>query len=870
MAGNESKTFGFLGVRRFSLALALTFGLVSAALAQVPTPKSVLGHTPGDDYYLADYKDSVNYFHQLAKASDKIKMVSIGKTTQGRTYEYAIISNPDNLAKFDQYVEISKKLADSRQLTDAQAKELARTSKIIVHIDGGLHSSEVADHQHPMLLAYKLLSEPDNPEVAAILKDVIVILWPTLNPDGMDMEVHWYRKQLAGRDLTGPVPTEAVDQRMPYLYQEYVGHDNNRDGYMLNMIESQVVTFEGMKNAPAIWYTQHQTAPAPARIWLPPFYDPISANIDSLVRVWTSNIGVNMQSRFEKEGKPGSLLQATFDNWYPGYIDYIAEFRHTMAYFTETAHDSATPRNYIVKDYFPKDWQELKPQVFYPSPWKGGIWRLRDSENYMMTASLSTLETAVKYRETLLYNRYLAGSRTRTRYIDDGLYAYVIPGGQADPQTAALLAQKLIIQGVEVYQSKSPLALGERTYPAGSWVVRMDQPFAGLVQELFDRQKYPDIILDKDGLPPKLPYDVTGWTLPLQFGVEAVAIRTALPTDVGAALERVSVAKTAGGLQGSGSAYAISHASNASFKVANEVLQKKGKVAFTDGQGDDPGQIILSGINGQTLGDILSRHGVSAAPAASSDQAAAVKKLRVGNYRPWGQDQASMDAGWTQWLLEQYQFAPVTLHNADIRAGKLLSKLDVIVLPDMIGRGQQPVPRLVDGIYKPGSMPEQYSGGINAAGVAALKAFVSGGGTLVAMNHSSAAIVELFDLPVENALAGLSDSEFFCAGALFRLDLGEPSTVTAGIQQSPAVMFLNSPAFKVKPGFKGKVLASYPTEGSSLLSGFAVKPERLHGLAAAVEVEYGKGKVLLYGFAPQWRGQPQGTFKFLFNPLYAH
>lgn len=847
--------------------LLLALGTASVAKAQVPTPASVLGHTPGDDYYLADYEDSVKYFHALAKASDKIKMVSIGKTTQGRTFEYAIISNPENLAKFDQYVDASKKLADSRQLTPEQARELARNSKIIVHIDGGLHSSEVADHQHPMLLAYKLLSEPDDPEVKAILDNVVLLLWPTLNPDGMDMEVHWYRQQLAGRDLTGPVPTKAMDQRSPRLYQEYVGHDNNRDGYMLNMIESQVVTFEGMKNAPAIWYTQHQSAPFPARIWMPPFYDPISANIDSLMRVWTSNIGVNMMSRFEQEGKPGAILQATFDNWYPGYIDYIAEFRHTMAYFTETAHDSATPRNYSLSE-FPKAWQELKPQVFYPSPWKGGIWRLRDSEDYMMTASMSTLETAVKYREELLYNRYLAGSRTMKRYVEAGLHAYVIPAGQADPQAAALLAQTVLQQGVEVYQNPSAANLGGASYPAGSWIIPMNQPFAGLVQELFERQKYPAVFLDKDGLPPKLPYDATGWTLPLQFGVDAVAIGSALPADVIASLQRVSVAKTPGGLQGSGSAYAISHGSNASFKVANAVLAKKGRVAFTDA-GNDAGSMILSGVDAKTLGGILAEYGVTAIAATSGNQATPVRKARVGNYRPWGQDQAGTDAGWTQWVLEQYGFAPVTLHNADIRKGKLRSKVDVIVLPDTIGRGgQKPVARLVDGMFKPGTMPEEFVGGIDQAGVDALKAFVNDGGTLVAMNHSSVAIAELFDLPVENALAGLGESEFFCAGALFGVNLGEPSSATQGMRQSPSVMFLNSPAFQTKPGFKGTVLASYPSTGSSLQSGFAVHPERLQGLAAALEVEYGKGKVLLYGFAPQWRGQPQGTFKFLFNQFY--
>jgi hypothetical protein len=716
------------------------------------------------------------------------------------------------------------------------------------------------------------LSEPNDPEVAKIMDNVILILWPTLNPDGMDMQVHWYRDQLQWRGKDEVIPTSIIDEPMPYVYQKYVSHDNNRDGYMLNMIESQVVIAQQQKNSPAIWYTHHQPGDRqfPPRIWVPPFSDPISANIDPLVRMWTTNLGIDMLTRFGEEGKPGALAQNDYDNWYPGYLDYIAEFRHTPAYFTETTHNTPTPIDYRA-DTFPREWSDLKPLIFYSMPWQGGIWRFRDTENYMLTASMSTLMTAVNKRESILYDRYLAATNTTKRYVDQGLYAYVIPAGQPDAQSAALLAQKLIQQGVEVYQNKAALTLGDTAVPTGSWVVRMDQPFAGLVEELFGLQQYPHAFLDKDGLPKKLPYDVTGWTLPLQFGVEATAIKTPLPADIASSLERVTEARTAGGLQGHGSAYAISRASNASFKVANAVLQAKGQVAFADAKDGQAPSMVLSGTDDKTLGDILTREGVTATPVANGSSAGPqVRMARVGNYRPWGQDEAAMDAGWTQWLLEQYGFRPTELYNADVRAGDLHAKLDVIVLPDMAGRGQQPAQRLVDGPYKPGSMPEKYSGGINQEGVDALKAFVNAGGTLVAMDHSANAIIDLFDLPVTNALAGLAQTEFYCAGALFAVDLDQSSPLTAGMREQPSVMFFNSPAFTLKPGFKGSVLASYPKGSNSLQSGFALHPERLQGMAAALEVRYGRGRVILYGFAPQFRGQSQGTFKFLFNALYLH
>lgn len=861
-------------VSALCLALATLSVVSTPVLAQeVPTPASVLGSTPGDDYYLASYADSVRYFHELAKSSDRIRIVTAGRTTQGRQFEYAIISNPENLDRFEHYVDVSKRLADSRGLTEQEAKELARDSRIIVHIDGGMHSSEVADHQLPPILAHKLLSSPDDPEVQAILEDVILVLWPTLNPDGMDMQVDWYRRQVADWDTSGPIPTGPRDQPMPWLYQEYVGHDNNRDGYMLNMIESQVVIREEQKYAPAIWYTHHQVAPFPARIWMPPFYDPTSANIHPLMRIWTTNIGINMISRFEQEGKTGAIAGAPFDNWYPGFLDYIQVFRHSMAFFTEVAHASATPRDYSI-DEFPENRRDLKPQVFYPSPWRGGIWRIGDSVDYMLTASMSTLETAVKYRETLLFNRYLAGSGTIARFGSEGPYAYVLPAEQADPQTAALLAQKMIDHGVEVHRTKSGLTLDGRPYPVGSWVIRMDQPYAGLVQELFERQKYPDAFLNDDGTPLKLPYDATGWTLPLQMGVDAQVVTAPLPADLDTRLERVLEAKTQGALIGGGPLYALSRTSNASFVAVNEILAAGGKVGLSTAsvdtaQGEQVNAFVVSDLPGDRLETIVQRHGLVATAVPSSVVTAPIVMARVGVYRPWGSDHASMDAGWTEWLLKQNAFNPVALHNADVAAGNLSGKFDILVLPDLAaGRGvTTSVERLVDGSLKPGSVPDEYAGGIGQPGVEALKAFVADGGTLIAINRASTALIELLDLPVENALAGLSTQEFYCAGALFSISLDGSTPVTVGLQQTPTVMFNNGPAFIPGSGFEGRVLARYP-QGNALLSGFAVNPERLQGLAAALEVEYGDGRILLYGFAPQWRAQPHGTFKFIFSPLY--
>jgi len=846
-------------ISRLMLAALLMPAALSAA---VPTPESVLGHTPGDDYYLASYSDSVRYFHALAAASDKIKMVQAGKSSQGRVFEYAIISNPDNLARFEHYADVSKRLADSRGLSREEAQALARDSKIIVHIDGGMHSSEVADHQLPPILAYHLLSNPDDAEVAAILDNVILVLWPTLNPDGMDMQVEWYRQQVAGWDTTGPVPSEAQDQPMPWLYQDYVGHDNNRDGYMLNLPETRVVIAEEQKYAPAIWYTHHQVAPFPARIWMPPFYDPISANIHPLVRTWTGNIGINMMSRFEHEGKPGAIAQAMFDNWYPGFLDYIQAFRHTMAYFTEVAHSSATPRDYSVEE-FPESWRDFKPMVLYPSPWKGGIWRLRDSVDYMLTASLSTLDTAVKYRQTLLLNRWLAGRGTMERFASEGPFAWIVSAEQADLATAALLMQRMREHGIEVQHTTAAITLDGATYPAGSWLIDMRQPFAGLVQELFERQAYPAQFLGEDGMPPKLPYDATGWTLPLQMGVEARAITTPLPADIHARLAPVASVRLAGEVDVNGPGFRLDVRMNASHAAVNQALAGGASLALSE----DGTAFVLGGLSLETMREIARQHGLRV--TSTADTGTPLRRARVGMYRPWGSDHAAMDAGWTEWVLKEFGFAPSALDNAGFQAGGLGARFDVIVLPDTApGRHvETAVERLMEGQLKPGKVPDQYAGGLGEDGLAALRTFVQEGGTVIALNNASTALIELWQLPVENMLANVENTEFFCAGALFRIELDGAHALTAGLAQSPVVMFQNGPAFRPADGFNGRVLARY-TQDNPLESGFAVNPGYLKDSAAAVEVNYGRGKILLYGFSPQWRGQSHGAFKFLFNPLY--
>jgi hypothetical protein len=670
------------------------------------------------------------------------------------------------------------------------------------------------------------------------------------------MVVDWYRKNLGTPFEVSP---------MPWLYQKYIGHDNNRDGYMLNMPESKVVTAVTLDFNPVVFYNHHQTAPFPARIWIPPFAEPVSKNTHHLMWRWINLFGTNMAAYLDERGMPGAIHRVGFDDWYPGFIDHVNNFRNTVSFLTETAlYRYATPHFYTVND-FPKNRQDLRPEMFYSSPWKGGWWRLGDAVRYMIGASMSVLDMSAKYRKNLLYNRYQAARDVIRRFSEEPPYAYVIPFRQRDPQTAALLAERLRLNGIEIHRATQPFKANGRQYPEESHVILMNQPFSALVKELFEIQEYPDLKLFEDG-PPDLPYDVAGWTLPIQMDVEVNAIMTKPGEDLLSNLELLeTVSPPEGTVSGQGSVSAFSHQSNWSARAVNKALANGGKVTFSREKleltgGVESRAVILEGLDSSAVEALAEEHGLQVKRLASAPaETVPVRAPRVGTLRPW---RASIDEGWTRWILEDYGFDPVSIRNADILSGHLRERFDVIVLSDL--RTQA----IMEG-YRQGTVPPAYAGGIENQGVGNLIQFVREGGTLVTFNQSSLFAIDKFNLPVENVLDGVKNTEFFCSGSLLKVELKKPDhPITMGMPVEPAVMFHRGPAFKPKPGFKGTILASYPGKTNPLLSGFILKPEKIQGKAALMEVFFGKGRVLLFGFRPQWRGQSHGTYKLIFNSMY--
>ena len=829
------------------LFICLLVAMTPALLAQVPSPESVLGHRPGDDFFLATYDESLQYFKQLDQSTDKLTLVNVGQSSNGLEWQIAVISSPENLARIDRYKEIAGQLAWPRDMSPEQARALAREGRAIVHIDGGLHATEVAHAQHTIQLAYDLVSTEGDSQIDRILDQVILVLWFSINPDGQNMVANWYRRNLG-------TPFEVSG--LPWLYQKYVGHDNNRDGYMNNMLESQVVTRTTLEYNPQVFYNHHQSAPFPTRIWIPPFAEPVSRNTHPLMWRWVNFLGTNMAAYLDERGMPGAVHRGQgFDDWYPGFIDHVNNFRNTISFLTETAlYRYATPHFYTVND-FPADRRDLRADALYSSPWKGGWWRLGDAVRYMLGASMSVLDLASKYRENIQFNRFQAGREVIQRFRREPPYAWMLPADQEDPATAAVLAQKMSLNGIEIHQTTGGFSSGGRVYPAGSWVILMDQPFAALVKELLEVQVYPDLRDFPDG-PPDLPYDVAGWTLPLQMGVEAIPLLSSLDEQARSTLRRLDeVALPEGQLSGSGSTFLVDNRSNAATRVVNDALKSGAAAAFSA----EEKAIVLDGIGRRQLERLLDNHGAKArAVTGQPEGAISFSRPRVGIYRPWT---ASIDEGWTRWLLEDFGFEPISLRNGDLQAGRLGQRLDVIVFAD--GRSSS----FLTG-NRSGTVPEEFAGGIGESGLDNLRKFVNQGGSLVAFNNATGFAIDTFQLPVKNVLAGLSNQEFFCAGSVLKSTVvASDHPIANGLPAEPNLMFERGPSFQPEASFKGDLILNYPNR-NPLMSGYLLKPEKIQEQTALLEARLGEGRVVLFGFRPQWRGQSHGTYRLIFNALF--
>ena len=863
-----------LRVHSWLLAVPLICAAVAspslrAQKSPLPTPESSFGFPVGADYKLFDYEQSIAYFRRLAAASNRVKLIDVGKTAFGRTFTVAIISSPENLAHLDQIRRTNMRLAHPQGLTDAEARRLAHDGKVIVDISGGLHASEIAGSQHTPLLAYQLLSSANDPKTKAILDNVVLFLWPSINPDGQDIVVNWCKARDEGKN---PGPME--------LYEKYIGHDNNRDAYMLNVVESRVIQRTWRDWEPDIIYVHHQSSPFPTRIWIPPFADPVGLRVPPIMAREVNAIGTRIAEELEANGQPGAVHQlATYDAWYPGYIDYMPMYQNIASWWTETqGGNCAVPRTTTI-DSLPAAYRDLRPTTMYLSPWVEGKWGLRDAVNYMVTASLATLNYAAKFKDEVLYNRYQAARNTIQQYRTSAPYAYIVRQAQYDPVQAAALLQRLAFMGVRIDQLDREMTYDGASYQKGTWVIPMDQEYAQLVRELLEPQRYPEI---KDDT----PYDAAGWTLPYQMNVEVVEGRVPLPADFRAALtpvrgkavdwhtapdaplttnaEAAGITPLPGSISGAGDLLLLDPAQNNSFRLLNQALAEGATLRFAPSSATRAARWVLAGADPAKTQRWATELFVRAERVANEAVAGAVSApTRVALYKA---APGNMDEGWTEWLLDTNGFKYTLITPADLHTGNLAGRFDVI----FVASQSLTTPRAGRGGGAPGRTNGDSTNtrAEDSLRVRAFDEFVRGGGTLVAWNQGAAAAAAALHLPVKNVIADVPRRDYFTGGSIMQVQVDTAHPVMAGMPARADVFVFNSPVFTTLDGFDGTVLAKYPNEGPILRSGYLNGEKYMQGMAAALDVKHDRGHVVLIAFQPQWRGQPTGTFRVVFNSAY--
>ena len=904
---------------RALIALLATIVIAAPVAGQssstsVTAPREAFGFNIGDDYRLATYTQLQSYWARLARESPRLVLDTIGRTAEGRVQLMAIITAPENHRALARYRDIARRLARAEGVTEAEARVLATEGKAVVWIDGGLHATEVLGAHQLMELVYEMLSR-DDPETQRILRDVI-LLAVHANPDGMELVSSWYMRE--------PDTLKRRSGNIPRLYQKYIGHDNNRDFYLVSQPETENMSrVQYAEWFPQIVYNHHQTGPQGTVLFAPPFRDPFNYFYDPLVPLGIDAVGAAMHGRFVAEGKPGATMRrgANYSTWWNGGLRTTTYFHNMIGLLTETI-GNPTP----IDIPFIPDRQLASGD--YPAPIAPQRWHFRQSVDYSITANRAVLDYASRNRETLLFNiwrmgrnsiergsrdhwtvtprridavnaavrrdsvrgpapaRYFAMLRDSTARDPRG---YILPADQPDFPTATKFVNTLIKNGITVQRATRPFDVGGKSYPAGSYVVKTAQAFRPHVLDMFEPQDHPNDFQYPGG-PPIPPYDNAGYTLAYQMGVRFDRILDGFEGPFepinGLATPPPGVVANAENAAG----FLVRHEVNDAAIVTNRLLARNQAVYWltapwqANGKQYPAGTIYVS--RSSTLLPLLRQSatelGVTFEGVRREPPAASRMRIQPTRVALWDRYGGSMPSGWTRWLLERYEFPFEVVYPRDLDAGNLSARFDVLILPDGAvpandgdgpgggggGGGGQP-----DSMTIPAEFRRWLGRYTTEQTAPRLREFLQAGGTIITIG-SSTHLARHLGLPVENHLVengrALSREKFYVPGSLLRVRVDNTQPIAYGMADELDVFFDESPVWKLGSAATAtnvRRVAWYEGE-RPLRSGWAWGQERLAGGLAVAKAGVGRGTLYLFGPEVLFRAQPHGTFKFLFNGIH--
>ncbi len=859
---------------RLILTALLMFNVAFAQ--EITTPEKFFGFQLGADKKMARWDKIVEYYAVLEKQSGgRMKVINMGPTSEGNPFLMVIMTAPANFAKLDRLREVNLRISDPRGLTEAQAHALVDEGKAVIVQSMSMHATEIGGTQMAPELAYDLLSRKDE-EARRILENVIFIEVPCFNPDGEIMVTDWYNKQL-GTPYEGTNP--------PWLYQKYAGHDNNRDAFQTNIPDSQYmakILFTDWR--PEAYVDHHGMGPNGARIFLPPYAEPMRPYADPILWRELSWYGAHMAYKEEEANLSGAINDAIYSGWGHFGFHWITPFHNIAGMLTESAAAHLATPQFLHPDELRGNTRNLpvyEPETIFPNPWPGGWWHLRDIVDRQKVSAWAALDLAARNRETVLWNAYLKGKRQTERGAAGKPAAYLISTIQQDPLTMIKFIDKLLLQGIEIQRATKSFTIASgMTYPAGSFVVSLAQPKMGLIRYLLGRTFYPDNewTRNRDGTPMR-PYDMATDTM-----FEYMGVRVDPVDELGeVAMQKVVTAiEPAGKLTRNSVGYSIDGRLNDSFRAMNLLFDKGVALKRVDkaGHGLHPGDFLVAPGSEPVLETVARQTGVDFKPlgAQVTSGTHAMKRQRVAMYQRFGG--GNIDEGWTRLVLEQFNFPYKSIFDPEIKAGNLIDKYDVLIFPSDStqtitgeappggGAGGRGGRGGGGGGGRGGNTPPEYRTGFGADGVKSIREFVEHGGTLVTLNGATAFPVDRLGVGVRNVLTGKSTKEFWCPGSTLKVSFDNTNPLAYGMPSKGLALYLDSPAFEITaPSAENYDIVVRYEDRDLLESGWLVGEENLARRAAVVSAKMGQGRVVLIGFPAQHRAQTHATYKILFNAL---